>query len=476
MNYNVGYSREIEEEIREKMKRYWQVYKPSLESMMLSHDAQYLAENEQNELLSYLPPYSGSKILELGAGIGRFTSRFALVASHVTAVDFMESYIKENEESNGHFDNITFKCADVTKLDFAENSFDLVFSNWLLMYLADSEVENLMKNILKWVKPSGHFFFRESCYHQSGNVARAENPTKYRTPLDYIRMFKLASTEKNKFTLKSAKNVLTYIYYHGNPNQLCLLVEKKEKENADIAKRNGIAAFRQQISVRSLVDIPSGEFFIKNLGEKLGLRSGQRVLHIACGDGSNTSFLSRNFEVFVHGVDVCALKIHSAIESQGKLELDIRKKIQFEATNWNEAELSTEAYEVVMCFNFLLSKRETFNLINKAQKWLKHNGKLVFIFFALNDESNDITLREEFFSEGELRDHLKTLSYSVQETKSEPELPLKYLKTLEGDLTKAKKEFTEEKVSYYDDIKNIKEKIHLLQKNEIKFIRVIANK
>jgi hypothetical protein len=31
-------------------------------------------------------------------------------------------------------------CADVTKIDYPENSFDLVFSNWLLMYLSDEEV------------------------------------------------------------------------------------------------------------------------------------------------------------------------------------------------------------------------------------------------------------------------------------------------------------------------------------------------
>lgn len=52
------------------MKNYWQVYSPSLESMMLSDNATYLAENEQNEILSYLPPYHNSRILELGAGIG----------------------------------------------------------------------------------------------------------------------------------------------------------------------------------------------------------------------------------------------------------------------------------------------------------------------------------------------------------------------------------------------------------------------
>lgn len=59
-----------EEELRQKMKSYWQVYSPSIESMMLSNDAKYLAENEQNEVLSYLPPYQGKRVLELGAGIG----------------------------------------------------------------------------------------------------------------------------------------------------------------------------------------------------------------------------------------------------------------------------------------------------------------------------------------------------------------------------------------------------------------------
>lgn len=70
MNHKGDCSIEINEHVREKMKRYWQVYEPSIESMMLNNDAQYLTENEQNELLSYLPSFKGIKILELGAGIG----------------------------------------------------------------------------------------------------------------------------------------------------------------------------------------------------------------------------------------------------------------------------------------------------------------------------------------------------------------------------------------------------------------------
>jgi phosphoethanolamine N-methyltransferase len=52
----------------------------------------------------------------------------------------------QNEEINGQiYKNITFKCADVTspELKIEDNSIDLVFSNWLLMYLNDEEVRKI---------------------------------------------------------------------------------------------------------------------------------------------------------------------------------------------------------------------------------------------------------------------------------------------------------------------------------------------
>lgn len=38
--------------------------------------------------------------------------------------------------------NVKFMCADVTSpdLNISEGSVDLIFSNWLLMYLSDKEV------------------------------------------------------------------------------------------------------------------------------------------------------------------------------------------------------------------------------------------------------------------------------------------------------------------------------------------------
>ena len=68
------------------------------------------------------------------------------------------------------------------------SSVDIIFSNWLLMYLSDKEIQVLAKKMLSWLKVGGHLFFRESCYHQSGNKKRGENPTEYRTPMQYVEL------------------------------------------------------------------------------------------------------------------------------------------------------------------------------------------------------------------------------------------------------------------------------------------------
>lgn len=51
--------------------------------------------------------------------------------------------VLQNETINGHHKNVKFMCADVTSpdLNFTEGSLDVIFSNWLLMYLSDKEVK-----------------------------------------------------------------------------------------------------------------------------------------------------------------------------------------------------------------------------------------------------------------------------------------------------------------------------------------------
>ena len=97
-----------------------------------------------------LPPsLAGLRVLELGAGIGRFTRALSEAgAAHVHAVDFMKNLIDEvrtsvlsrrvrfthapssaqNERTNAALGNLSFEAADVMTMAFEPASYDFVFT------------------------------------------------------------------------------------------------------------------------------------------------------------------------------------------------------------------------------------------------------------------------------------------------------------------------------------------------------------
>jgi phosphoethanolamine N-methyltransferase len=177
-------------------------------------------------------------VLELGAGIGRFTGELAQKAGELIALDFIDNVIKKNESINGHYKNVKFMCADVTSPDLkiTDGSLDLIFSNWLLMYLSDKEVELLAERMVGWIKVGGYIFFRESCFHQSGDSKRKSNPTHYREPRFYSKVFQECQTRDaagNSFELSmiGCKCIGAYVKNKKNQNQICWIWQKVSSEN-----------------------------------------------------------------------------------------------------------------------------------------------------------------------------------------------------------------------------------------------------
>lgn len=68
------------------------------------------------QVLGMLGSVAGKRVVEVGAGIGRFTGELARNASHVVAVDFMENLIEQNRISNAHCSNVEWLQADATQL------------------------------------------------------------------------------------------------------------------------------------------------------------------------------------------------------------------------------------------------------------------------------------------------------------------------------------------------------------------------
>lgn len=65
------------------------------------------------------------------------------------------------------------------------------------MYLSDEELEKLAQNMLQWLKDDGYLFFRESCYHSSGDMKNSDNPTVYRTPQTYTDLFSTVKKQES---------------------------------------------------------------------------------------------------------------------------------------------------------------------------------------------------------------------------------------------------------------------------------------
>ena len=200
---------------------FWQVKPATVAGMLLQDDVPDLGDAERDEILAQLPALEGKSVLELGAGIGRYTSHFVRVAGRVTVVDFVERFLEQNRQANSAFGNVTFHCDNVMNMEFEPGSFDFVFWNWLLMYLVDADVSLLRERIRSWTRIGGVVFFRESCrHHLPPQRIAPDNPATYRPAEVYTRLF------EGDFRLLRSGYVQAYERLAGRDNQRFWLLER----------------------------------------------------------------------------------------------------------------------------------------------------------------------------------------------------------------------------------------------------------
>ncbi|KAI6242705.1 Methyltransf-11 domain-containing protein [Aphelenchoides fujianensis] len=203
-------------------------------------DIQSMMASDHCDILSELPDFTNQVVVDVGAGIGRFTSTFAERAKLVISTDFIDSFIEKNRERNARFHNIEYQVNDAANLELEAESTDLLFTNWLLMYLRDEEVVNFLQNALKWLKEGGFLHLRESCTESTtgaksanGSLHQAENnPTHYRHASVYIQLLREirwrdAGGRVWKFDVRWAHSVPTYVEKLHNWRQVHWLVQKK---------------------------------------------------------------------------------------------------------------------------------------------------------------------------------------------------------------------------------------------------------
>jgi len=374
------------------------------EAMMLDKNASEFSDRERDEILSIVPDVTGLDIIELGSGIGRFTPLLAGKAKSVIAVEFIEDFHKKNEEINGHLKNVRFECKNVLDLELPEGSLDMVFSNWLMMYLTDEEVLAFANKVLKWLKPGGTFFFRESCYRQSGTRSAKEdyNPTIYRKPLDYTHLVTSPLVSNEKFVqgldIIFFRAIQTYIDVKNNRNQICWLVEKSQRDIE--GKNQGCHSFQQfldekQYSKNGILRYERifGKDYVSTGGlettvkycKQLNLKPDMKVLDVGSGIGGSAFHMVNNYGCEVVGIDLSVNMVEIGIEKLDDYKL--HDKIRFEVADCTKRTFPDASFDVIYSRDTILHISDKPALFANFYKWLKPGGQVFITDYCANEQA-----------------------------------------------------------------------------------------
>ncbi|AOY75294.1 class I SAM-dependent methyltransferase [Clostridium formicaceticum] len=118
-------------ELLEKVEKYWDKRADGYCQVNLSELNSFKREAWINLINQYAPKIRKRKlkVLDIGTGPGFFAIIMASCGYEVTAVDYTETMLQRAKNNAGVYrDNITFKRMDAHRLEFQDNTFDLIIT------------------------------------------------------------------------------------------------------------------------------------------------------------------------------------------------------------------------------------------------------------------------------------------------------------------------------------------------------------
>lgn len=119
-------------------------------------DAQALLAGISDHL-KHIPARPGMKILDAGCGSGSMAREIATAnpKTSVTGIDIRDKYIDYalRRTAEAGLQNLSFKTGDVRKLPFSNDSFDIIWTKYLLQWVTDPM--QAMHEFARVLKPGG---------------------------------------------------------------------------------------------------------------------------------------------------------------------------------------------------------------------------------------------------------------------------------------------------------------------------------
>jgi ubiquinone/menaquinone biosynthesis C-methylase UbiE len=183
----------------------------------------------------------GMNVLDLGCGTGRWCEHFHKKgAATVTGIDISQARLDDNKK---RLPQITFKKMPVTKLEFPDNTFDIINISWVLQHNNPHLQEQSVSEMCRVLKKGGFIFFMEGAHENKFPTPKHSFP---RTSEEWIALFqkhntkiihkqKILETFLTDFYVKWRNKALNYV----RPKLgITLDYDSQDKSNADIEKEN----------------------------------------------------------------------------------------------------------------------------------------------------------------------------------------------------------------------------------------------
>lgn len=150
--------------LNEEIKEYWEgeaaVYSRGIQEELNSK----LRQAWKELILTYAPQKKVLKILDAGCGPGFFPIILGEEGHEVTGIDITENMIleaKENVKANGQ--KAELFTMDCQKLDFPDNTFDLVISRNITWTLGNPQ--KAYQEWMRVLKPGGRILISDACWY-----------------------------------------------------------------------------------------------------------------------------------------------------------------------------------------------------------------------------------------------------------------------------------------------------------------------
>lgn len=149
------------------------------------------------QILEYECGIKGGKILDYGCGVGQHLQYFKNQGFVPYGCDIIPAAIEKAKSKMPEYANNFFAIPNIPNLkEYFKEKFNVIYSNQVLYYLKDDDIQNLVRQFYDMLLPDGIFF------------ATMITPTSY-----YFKHVESKEGELSKVVLKGRLNEVTYINF-----------------------------------------------------------------------------------------------------------------------------------------------------------------------------------------------------------------------------------------------------------------------